>query len=161
MVKKHIVGTIDFKGTVDVTDPCYKKETWCRINDIKIKPGRYTCIYRKQEDHFILYNGNKYPDNRVTRMGVYYEGLPLPTKNSMHCIGTIGVDAGLAGVYENKKDFDDDEWQDFCDDIESQDSLLGYNGFCTSSGYGDGEYPVYTSTDENGEIVAIEIRFIN
>ena len=33
------------RGEIDLTDPCYDKKTWCRINDVQIKPGEYRCSY--------------------------------------------------------------------------------------------------------------------
>lgn len=159
-VKKYVVDTIEFrKGVADITDPCYPKDVWCRINNVEIHPGTYTCVYWKQQNHTITIKGKQYQDNRVTRMGVYLNGK-IPNKGAMKFLDCIGVDAGLAGVYEEKEDFTEEQWQDFCDDIETQDYLVEYNGFCTSSGYGDGEYPVYVHTNDDGLFDAIEIRFI-
>ena len=35
----------------------------------------------------------------------------------------------------------------------------GSMAFCTSSGYGDGEYPVYVKYNSDGRVAAIMIRF--
>ena len=36
--RNYSVGTIDIKdGLVDITDPCYEKDTWCAIFEHKIK----------------------------------------------------------------------------------------------------------------------------
>ena len=74
-------------------------------------------------------------------------------------IGSIGVDAGLAGFFHNKPDYDDDAWSAFCDRIRHGDAWITGDGFYSSSGYGDGGYGVYAQ-EHNGEIVALEIRFI-
>ena len=41
-----------FGPYVDITDPGYDKDTWCRMNDIKIVEGDYTCIIWKLTEKF-------------------------------------------------------------------------------------------------------------
>lgn len=42
-IKRVFAGTIQIKGDeVDVTDPCYDKNVWCRTK-VKIYPGTYEC----------------------------------------------------------------------------------------------------------------------
>ena len=36
-MRRKIIGTKDFQGAVDVTDPCYSRNVWCRMNNISIK----------------------------------------------------------------------------------------------------------------------------
>ena len=36
------IGTMDFHGSVDITDPCYNRDVWCRMTDVKI---RKWCVY--------------------------------------------------------------------------------------------------------------------
>lgn len=74
-------------------------------------------------------------------------------------IGSIGVDAGLAGFFHSKPDYDYEAWNAFCDRIRHGDAWITEDGFYSSSGYGDGGYGVYAQ-EQNGEIVALEIRFI-
>jgi len=74
-------------------------------------------------------------------------------------IGELAVDAGLAGFFQNKPDYNDDEWDEFCEKINEHNYLITKEGFCTESGYGDGWYPVFAAKDENGAINALEIRF--
>lgn len=41
-LKKQVRGTFTFdKGIVSVTDPCYNDDIWCRMNNVKIIPGKY------------------------------------------------------------------------------------------------------------------------
>jgi len=74
-------------------------------------------------------------------------------------IGSIGVDAGLAGFFHNKPDYDDAAWKGFCDRIRNGDAWMTEDGFYSSSGYGDGCYKVYAA-EQNGEVVGLEIRFV-
>lgn len=40
-MRRKQIGVMDFHGSVDITDPCYEKDIWCRMNDVKIKAGTY------------------------------------------------------------------------------------------------------------------------
>lgn len=43
-MQRKQIGVMDFHGSVDITDPCYEKEVWCRMNGVKIKAGTYACM---------------------------------------------------------------------------------------------------------------------
>ena len=38
-MRKAKIGVMDFHGSVDITDPCYDKDVWCRMNNVKISEG--------------------------------------------------------------------------------------------------------------------------
>lgn len=40
-MRKTKIGVMDFHGSVDITDPCYNKDVWCRMNNVKISEGEY------------------------------------------------------------------------------------------------------------------------
>ena len=150
---KKIIGWHDFQGSVDITDPCYDRDIWCRKNDVSIADGEYMCItwiYRKR---------GKHSDRCIAIIGIYLDGC-IPDQKDMEIIGQIGVDAELAGFFHNKPDYDDSQWSDFCDKLRDGDEWITEEGFWSSSGYDDGCYPVYASKDEIGVINALEIRFI-
>lgn len=156
-MRRQKIGVKNFHGSVDITDPCYDRDVWCRMNDVKIKEGEYTCmVWRNTEKG--VYEGKPYKDTRVGIIGIYLDGH-IPPQKSMERIGEIGVDAGLAGFFHNKRDFSDQEWSDFCDSIKHGDAWLTEDGFFSSSGYGDGGYDVY-AYKQAGEITALEIRFL-
>lgn len=152
-------GTFNFdKGIVSATDPCYNDNVWCRLDNIKIKPGKYRCIAYTVEEG--IYKGC------ITICQIVYGDIPAPQDGvKRDLLGTIGVDAGLAGFYQDKPNYTDDEWRDFCSKLYPVDGnwadfLINEHGFCTSSGEGDGEYPVYAYYDEKGEIYCLEICFL-
>lgn len=89
---------------------------------------------------------------------IYLDGV-IPCQKDMKEIGSIGVDAGLAGFFHNKPDYTDGEWAAFCERVRHGDVWLTKDGFYSSSGYGDGCYGVY-AYKQGGEITAIEIRFL-
>lgn len=156
-LRKTVIGVKDFMGSVDITDPCYNRDIWCRMNNVQIKPGEYTCAVWYGKDSYEL-DGETHTYDIVGIIGIYCGGV-VPEQKSMEMIGSIGVDAGLAGFFHNKPDFSDAEWSKFCDQIRKGDAWLNEFGFCSSSGNGDGGYDVYAAK-VNGEITALEIRFI-
>lgn len=155
-MRRKQIGTKYFGGVVDITDPCYHKNVWCRMT-AEVKAGEYAChIWRQTEKYY--YNGVVRKDTRVGVIGIYLDGI-IPPQRSMVRIGSIGVDAGLAGFFMNKPDYNIYEWREFCDSIRNGDAWIKEEGFFSSSGYGDGCYDVYASKVKD-EIVALEIRFI-
>lgn len=143
---RKIIGYKDFGENIDITDPCYDRDVWCRTNDLKIRAGNYECVVYLNEH------------SRVNTIGIYLNGI-TPKKEEFSEIDEIGVDAGLAGFFNNKPDYDDDAWGEFCQKIKDGNAWIFDEGFFSSSGYGDGCYGVYAYKD-NGEITALEIRFI-
>lgn len=155
-MRRKKIGTKYFEGVVDITDPCYSKDVWCRMT-ANVKAGEYACYIWRHTDKGV-YNGEEYKDVRVGVIGIYLDGI-IPPQRSMEDIGSIGVDAGLAGFFMDKPDYNDEEWDDFCDFIRDGDAWIRDEGFFSSSGYGDGCYGVY-AYKVNGEITALEIRFL-
>lgn len=156
-MRRKKIGVKDFHGSVDITDPCYNKDVWCRMNSVSIKEGEYTCVVWHHTDKG-EYDGKPYSHKMVGILGIYLDGK-IPNQKAMKEIGSIGVDAGLAGFFHNKPDYDDEAWSAFCDRVRHGDAWITEDGFYSSSGYGDGCYGVYAQK-QNDEIVALEIRFI-
>lgn len=155
-MRRRKVGTKHFGGIVDITDPCYSKDVWCRMT-AEVKDGEYYCnIWSHTEKE--IYDGEEFKDTRVGVIGIYLDGV-IPPQRQMECIGEIGVDAGLAGFFINKPDYNDDEWNAFCNSIRKGNAWIKDEGFFSSSGYGDGVYSVY-AYKHNSEIIALEIRFL-
>lgn len=155
-MRRKKIGTKYFEGMVDITDPCYDRDVWYRMN-AEVKAGEYTCYVWRHTNKRVFMN-KEYKDICVGVIGIYLNGV-IPPQKSMENIGYIGVDSGLAGFFMNKPDYNFDEWHDFYDSIRNGDAWIKDEGFFSSSGDGDGEYPVYASK-VNGEIIALEIRFI-
>ena len=175
-VIKKIRGELTFTATeLDVTDPCYETGVWCRIK-VPIVPGVYN--YEAQ----IAY----------TDWGCRVKALRIMQKNAgfsrltygKYIDGEVGVDAGLAGFFENKPDYDktrdsdDREWSKICHHIDEaglakdvgpgvtdvveahKDNPFGCEGICTSSGYGDGGYYVRQLLNKEKQVCGYELRFL-
>lgn len=156
-MRKTKIGVMDFHGSVDITDPCYNKDVWCRMNNVKISEGEYACYVWRHTDKGKYEDGTPYSYLLVGAIGIYRNG-DIPRQKDMEEIGSIGVDAGLAGFFHNKPDYSDEEWGRFCDRVRNGDAWLIEDGFYSSSGYGDGCYGVY-AYKQDGAITALELRF--
>lgn len=158
-MRRKKIGIMDFHGSVDITDPCYDRDIMCRMNDVQIANGEYSCyIWRSTESYEC--DGKTITYHPVGAIGIYKDG-EIPRQKDMEQIGGIGVDAGLAGFFHNKPDYGDNEWKEFCERIEGENHTgwITEDGFYSSTGFGDGYYPVYAYYTNN-LITALEIRFL-
>lgn len=156
-MRGKLIGRKYFEGLVDITDPCYNKNVWCRMN-ATVKAGVYDCrIYRHTQK--IQYDGKAHIYSKVGTIGIYLNGM-IPNQKEMEEIGSIGVDAGMAGFFLNKPDYTEEEWDDICEATRIGDAWIRDEGFFSSSGEGDGCYGVYADKNDDNEIVALEIRFL-
>ena len=87
-------------------------------------------------------------------------------------IGSVGVDAGCIWIGDpcyimgDDASFKVDKWEDFCnllnefefDENNFAEPLGKGIGTVVSSGYGDGEYPVY-ATISHGRVKSVKIQF--
>lgn len=169
-LKANAVGTINIlSGRVDITDPCYDKDAWCR-HSVDVVPGVYDCFACTGEEPCF--------GERVWESLIILRGTHLFSDVGWKKLFTIGVDAGMAGFFENKPDFNREEWSEFCAWMRDTSKLKteGYEfrdremdafirkfdtgyGFWTGSGCGDGCYPVY-GIKRDGKIIALKICFM-
>ena len=187
VLKAYISAT---NGKIDITDPCYDSGTCCRMT-VDVKPTDYRCVYyvgsnfnddeiKEYTDEYNSSDENSYIrktydtlqdyinshildiKHRCFEIEIQEKGRAFP-RNSIKwkIIGRIGVDAGMAGFFTNKPDFNDDEWDEFCNFVSSQKGPAYFKdkiGFWSDSGYGDGGYDV-EAIKENNKIIAIRIIF--
>ena len=156
---RTVKGEIEFTSNkLDVTDPCYDASVWCRTQ-VDITPGKYTYMIKiRQERNHEVIASLKIRIKKV-KGGVRF----------FREIGAIGVDAGLAGFFENKPDYDDEQWSRVGDELlqaghptilqTAKESSFGCNGVVVTSGYGDGVYPIYEIIGENGTRLGYHIDF--
>lgn len=151
-LQRKFVGTMVLGNKVDITDPCYDKGTWCRMTT-KCKPGTYY-------GYADMVDEGEWGE-RVASIQIYLDDVQVDD-SELESIGRIGVDAGLAGFFQDKPDFNDDEWNELCDKLASGDEPKDYwvfdgnKGIFSNSGYGDGGYTVFA----NKERTAFQIVFI-
>lgn len=145
-----------FGSKIDITDPGYEKDVWCRINDVQIEPGNYSCYYSLLKK-----------ENRIRSIKIIHNDYLTKVCRTEY-LDIIGVDAGMAGFFENKPDFkEENEWMNFCNKVFEEldnthlDVHLCEYGFFSGSGYGDGTYPVFLLKDINCKVIGVTIIFIN
>ena len=105
--------------------------------------------------------------------------------NEWKKIGSIVVDAGLCWIgdpcyilhknpkaekyYDRPPQAIGDSWPDFCDKLQDMEDGsmqlsfdLGHDGLgvVTSTGHGDGCYPVFAKHNENGCVAEVKVVFI-
>lgn len=156
-MRVKFVGTKHFGPKVDITDPGYDKDVWCRMNGVNIKEGEYRCALWTKCEYYRGPDEKRHRYTTVCRIAIYLG--EVPDEKDLVQIGSIGVDAGLAGFFNNKPDYDQDAWNDFCNAISGKSWRIFEDGFFSRSGEGDGMYNVYAEKDKNGEIVSLEIAF--
>ena len=101
-------------------------------------------------------------------------------KNNRKLIGEIGVDAGMCWIGDpcyifggNRPKEIGEDWQEFCEILDDKGMYTGgktaqFNydlghaglGVVTSTGWGDGCYPVYATFNKEGRVAKIEIEFL-
>lgn len=157
MSRKVYKGTITFtKDVIDVTDPCYDKDVWCR-STLPIKPGEY---------EWQAVEGTGIYGTRIHSLSIFQKGAILRSKRGK-TVTYIGVDAGLAGFFEDKPDYNDKAWHAICDALSNKSVIVAEKenpfkcvGICSDSGYGDGEYAVVKLHDVKGHWVGYRIIYI-
>lgn len=153
------VGQYEFTGPVDATDPCYGKDVWCRINDIPLVPDNYDCWVKMSDEGSW---GQRVAELIITPAQVITEPERMWSNyTELEYAGEVGVDAGLAGIFQDKPDFADSEWSEFCDTVSKGNAWILDWGVCCSSGYGDGGYPLFCFMDDNEDIHGLRIVFID
>lgn len=162
--------------SVRVSDPCYGDDVWCKTKLTNVKEGDYIV----KVEHIESWG------TRVSKLEVVHTdhiGLSYSEHNwEEH--SEIGVDSGQAGIFcessyrndevaETIKNgngiriecFEDgDKWYEkMCRFTINGDGRWGSyeSGVVTSSGYGDGGYPLDVLELEDGTIVGMKITFID
>lgn len=146
-MREDVYGSIKFGNSIDITDPSYDEDVWCRINNFPIPAGEYECYAVIADDTETDGWGN-----RVARIGIRRDKSIYEERKGM-----IGVDSGMAGFFncDNRIIFEDilREYP------TAADVFIYNNAFVSSSGYGDGGYDVWVGYS-HGEIVEVYIEFI-
>ena len=153
-----LVGFKEFTGPVTATDPSYDHDVLYAVRDIDIKPGKYSLVVYYGKEYYKDENNKRRQYSLPYICAMYHESLTTIYRYNWRLIGSIGVDAGMAGFFQNKPDYNDEEWGEFCRKMRGNYCVM-QEGFCTRSGIGDGEYDVYATYNDENEIIGVEIRF--
>lgn len=151
------VGTFDvLSGEVVVSDPCYDLT---RNPDLghtqEATNGTYHAVIEKELGIY----------GRVRRLYALREGFDEPDALTLREVAGVGVDSGQMSICDAMANHaSDSAWYDMvCEitlDYEGNQSGVFEGGCASSSGYGDGYYPVYECLDERHENVGWCVIFI-
>ena len=165
---------IKLTNNVRVSDPCYDNDVWCKTKLTDVLPGNYNVFVEKGDE---LGWGM-----RVKSVRVIHENFSDTDMWEEH--SEIGVDSGQAGIfcetsYRNDtiaegivtppskfnlpgRDSEGDIWYEkMCNFTLSDDQSGVYDtGVVTSSGIGDGSYPLDIIRERNGYIVGMKITYL-
>ena len=167
---RHIGEFEIVSGKIIITDPCYAQDGICQLSNRKAKRGVWVASIEVHDGSVSVLHAHH----------IDHEG-DLPNIS----IGTIGVDSGMAGIYDMEKYKDqtlislndiqemknknDDTYDE---DFVNRDPWYAYNcfqvsdnsagiipfGTVSASGAGDGDYFVRGKYVEK-ELVAIDVIF--
>ena len=179
-LKNNTMAQIKLGTSVRVSDPCYTDDVWCKTKLTNVKAGNYEVYVEHQESY----------GRRVSKLQVVHEDFKFLRHDNLKWEehSEIGVDSGQAGIFcessyrndEIAKDivtpqgdwsglpmFDDVQegnvWYDkMCAfTINGGDRWGSYDsGVVTSSGYGDGGYPLDVIKLDDGSIVGMRITYM-
>jgi hypothetical protein len=170
--------TIKLSKNVRVSDPCYDNDVWCKTQLTNVYPGEYNVSVEKSDE------GDW--GNRVSRLSVIHKGYVMECEDESNWEehSNIGVDSGQAGIfcetsYRNDEivesittpevdfvlPYDDgagDKWYGKVCKFTLTEPQWGLydTGVVTSSGFGDGGYPLDVVRNDDGEIVGMRITYI-
>lgn len=150
--KYRKVGVLNIQsGKIDITDPGYNDDVWCRLNGIAVKPGKYICYAALNKGKEVKEWGR-----RVASMSMVHVDAKMDRVIPMHNLGFVGVDAGLMSISEAgvKPNYSDETWSSIVGELSKLEEKRGVvahvkkfgagkKQFWSSTGFGDGSYDVF------------------
>lgn len=152
------IGKVNFtKGHVTITDPCYCRGIWCTAEVENVFKGEWKASVEIKDCGDWGDRVAKLILKAVGQTAVKYQKLSAD----------IGVDAGVCGVFEDKPDYGNSDWNGICDALDYKNyglatptSSFHCEGAWSSSGYGDGSYEASVGYNADGEIVEITVNYL-
>lgn len=146
-----------------IGDPCYGRENLehAIMFQVRVMPGLWCVVVEKERNSTML--------GRTMRWiaTVVHGDMLMPSRFELH---NIGVDSGQAGIFsddifptDEARDFDDKtSFYGLCCEATIREDDCGVileRGFVSSSGYGDGSYPLKLGFDTQGRCITIGVDF--
>jgi len=172
------MNQITLSENVMVSDPCYTPDTWCQTKLTNVLPGKYNVEVEKsdQGDWGVRVSGITILHESITD-----DGVSLEWEDHSEC----GVDSGQCGIFcmtsyrndelsesittpdvnfnlgDYRKDDGGEKWYEkMCRFTLSEDQFGLYDtGVVSSSGIGDGLYPLEVMMDKE-KIVGMRITYL-
>jgi hypothetical protein len=160
MVEK--LGTLEIRsGKVIASDPCYDSGTWCASEITDVLNGKYIA-------EIDVIDCDSW-GHRVGTLEITHEDYKDRLDEcDMDYDSTCGVDSGTFclsdkiyyGLYHDEN-LNDEWYDDWVCGMEGYGHIVENYMAMSSSGYGDGGYPVYVRREpKNGYVVSIVVDFL-
>jgi hypothetical protein len=172
------MNQITLSENVMVSDPCYSLDTWCQTKLTNVLPGKYNVEVDKHDE------GTGW-GTRVSSITILHENYPNDHDLIWEGHSECGVDSGQCGVFcmtgyrndelsegittpevnfnlgDYRKDDGGEKWYEkMCKFTLSENQWGMYDtGVVTSSGIGDGLYPLLVAMD-NDKIVGMRLEYL-
>jgi hypothetical protein len=172
------MNQITLSENVMVSDPCYSLDTWCQTKLDNVLPGLYNVEVEKSDEGTGW--GVRVSGITILHESITDDGVSLEWEDHSEC----GVDSGQCGIfcmtsYRNDeiaegittptldqpfeipfRDGGDKWYEKMCQFTIHKDQFGSYDtGVVTSSGIGDGQYPMEVMMDKE-KIVGIRITYL-
>lgn len=148
-------------GALMASDPCYTSDTWCAGKIDNVKNGKWLSHAE--------FSYEKMWGKRVTSLQAWLSDSS--PSNWIRVNKSFGVDSGQFGFFdynyfinhESEREYDSPGFYKDCCDLTLSANKFGLlnQGVVSSSGYGDGSYPVYIAKNTNGEVIGVKVVFIS
>ena len=172
------MNQITLSENVMVSDPCYTPDTWCQTKLTNVLPGRYNVEVEKSDQGDW---GTRVSGITILHESITDDGVSLEWEDHSEC----GVDSGQCGIFcmtsyrndemsesittpdvnfnlgDYRKDDGGEKWYEkMCRFTLSKDQFGLYDtGVVSSSGIGDGLYPLEVMMDKE-KIVGMRITYL-
>jgi len=172
------MNQITLSENVMVSDPCYTDPTWCQTKLNGVLPGRYNVEVEKSDQGDW---GTRVSGITILHESITDDGVSLEWEDHSEC----GVDSGQCGIFcmtsyrndelsesittpdvnfnlgDYRKDDGGEKWYEkMCRFTLSEDQFGLYDtGVVSSSGIGDGLYPLEVMMDKE-KIVGMRITYL-
>lgn len=148
-------------GQIRVSDPCYEKDS----------DGGFTVDNVVNGQWLAYFDFDRFRDSIACVFAVHNMYRDKVSVYNLHEVAQIGVDSGQASIFD-KVYYDTNQGGEYgeldtfygkcCHITEIKSCGIVENcGVVSSSGYGDGEYPVYVCRDKNGLVYCVYIEFVS
>jgi len=146
-------------GMMRVTDPCYRRDSWCTDIVDNVKKGAWDAYIKTDPD-----------SHRVSELMAFHKDVDGKTVKNASWTSReqiIGVDSGQCGFFddkyypENTGDYEDENsfYYKCCSATERDCGLVNY-GVVSRSGYGDGSYGCFILEDKDENVIGVKVVFI-
>jgi hypothetical protein len=154
--------TVELKDKVIITDPCYdREELGSHSHTIEVLPGTWNVTVEISDETDW--------GRRVGGLTVYHSSTQQHQLSLIHTDLFVSVDSGQAGVF-NWEDYPEkphteqgsnDFYERVCDVTNNEKNCVISEGVVTSTGFGDGSYPLFLAKNTEGKVVGIRIEYIS